>query len=134
VYPRDAALLRRVGDLNQHLGQVLLEVMQPVNDGRDRSAALRMVADRLREVSEQLEQRADEIDGTTVINAAVAVSNGELAQLATQACAVLQALGSDLSHNTDRLLPRLRIAADGLADLARLLARKAEEIGGESLI
>lgn len=127
MYPRDAALLRRVGDLNKHLGQVLLEVMQPTNDDRSRSLALRILASRLRDVGDRLDQRANEIDDYGVVDGTVVISNENLARLATQSSQTLQGLGSDLLHPSADLTPRLRAAAETLTELAYLLASRADD-------
>ncbi|WP_027941653.1 hypothetical protein [Amycolatopsis taiwanensis] len=127
MYPRDAALLRRVSDLNKHLGQVLLEVMQPTNDDRRRSLALRILASRLRDVGDHLDQRANEIDDSSVIDGTVVISNEELARLATQSSETLQSLSSELLHPSRDLAPGLRTAAETLTELAYLLASRADD-------
>lgn len=131
MYPRDAALLRRVGDLNKHLGQVLLEVMQPTNDDRNRSLALRILASRLRDVGGHLDQRANEIDDYAVVDGTVVISNEELAKLTCQASGILQSLGSDLVHPGGEFTQRLRAAVKTLTELAYLLASKADDTQAE---
>jgi hypothetical protein len=68
---RDAALLHSVGEMNKHLGEVLLEVMQPTHADGSRSRALRMLAGCLRDVADELEHRAIEIHNPPAICSAV---------------------------------------------------------------
>ncbi|WAL65960.1 hypothetical protein ORV05_34770 [Amycolatopsis cynarae] len=63
MHKRDVSLLRAVSDMNRHLGEVLLEVMQPTRDDQARSDALLTLADCMRAVAQRLENRAEEING-----------------------------------------------------------------------